>query len=416
MTKKPTYTELEQRIRVLEEESIDSKKAEESLRVKNWAIESAINAIAISDLEGNLNYVNPAFLKLWGYSSPTEILGKSAVEFWQMAEKASEVMEAVHSGRGWSGEIVGKNREGLLFDVQVQSSLVMSPTGQPICMLASFLDITQQKRAEAALRESEAKYSGYVENAPDGVFIADDKARYLEVNKAACLMTGYSEEELLKMSISDLLSENFLEEGLANFGRLNEIGRSHAESQFKHKDGSRRWWSVDAVKISESRYVGFTKDITERKQAEVALAAEKHRLTETNTALQVILKQRYEDRKEIEKKIIDNIRELVLPHLEKLRNLGLNSFQTSCLDLATANLQQVTSPFMQNITTCYANFTQREIQVANMVRTGINSKEIANILNISTSAVEFHRDNIRKKLRLNQKKTNLYTFLIGLSE
>jgi len=125
------------------------KQVDDALRVKDWAIRSAINAIAISDMEGNLNYVNPAFLKLWGYSSPAEVLGKPVGGFWQVSEKAAEVIEALSARGGWSGEMVAKSKDGSLFDVQVAASLVRDAIGRPICMLASFADISELKRVLA---------------------------------------------------------------------------------------------------------------------------------------------------------------------------------------------------------------------------------------------------------------------------
>lgn len=153
-----------------------------------------------------------------------------------------------------------------------------------------------------------------------------------------------------------------------------------------------------------------------RKRVGEALTAESLQLQETNTALRVILQRREEDQKEIERKITTNIQKLVLPNLEKLRGLGLNDIQANCLDIVAANLQQVASPFLQNLAACFADFTPREIQVANMIRQGKTSKEIAAIFNSSIRSVDFHRDNIRKKLGLSHKKFNLRTFLMKLSE
>jgi|GEM_PF-1098061 len=135
----------------------ERKRIEEAMHIKDWAIESAINSIVTSDIEGNLNYVNPAFLKLWGYNSPEEVLGKPAVEFWQMGEKAEEVMEAVRTKGGWIGELVAKNKDGDFFDVQVAASIVINDTGQPVCMHASFADITERKLAEKTLKFAKEK-------------------------------------------------------------------------------------------------------------------------------------------------------------------------------------------------------------------------------------------------------------------
>jgi len=128
--------------------------------------------------------------------------------------------------------------------------------GNVIGAISTARDITERKRAEEALRESEEKYSSYVENAPDGVFVVDEKGHFLEVNKAACLITGFTKEELLQMSIPDLLPKESLEAGIAHFKTVSEMGVSKGEFQFKHKDGSKRWWSVDAIKLRETRFLG----------------------------------------------------------------------------------------------------------------------------------------------------------------
>jgi len=131
----------------------ERKRMEDALRVKDWAIESAINSLAISDVEGNLSYVNPAFLKLWGYTSPAEVLGKPAVEFWQVGEIAAQVMEAVRTKGGWIGELAAQGKDGALFDIQVAANMAVDDAGQPICMLASFLDITERKRAQEEIEK-----------------------------------------------------------------------------------------------------------------------------------------------------------------------------------------------------------------------------------------------------------------------
>jgi PAS domain S-box-containing protein len=128
--------------------------------------------------------------------------------------------------------------------------------------------ITEHKQAEAALRESEEKFRNYIERAPDGVFILDDTGRYLEANKSACQLVGYFREEIEKISIHDLLAEESLEDGLAHFNKLMETGAAVSDLWHKHKHGSKPCLTVNAVKLSETRILGFCKDITERKKAE----------------------------------------------------------------------------------------------------------------------------------------------------
>ena len=121
------------------------------------------------------------------------------------------------------------------------------------------------------LRKSEEKYRNYIDNAPDGIFVADETGRNIEVNEAACRITGYSKNELLKMSISDVLTEESLEEGLAQFRKMVKLGTSNSELMFKHKNGTTRWWIAETVKLSETRFLGFTKDITKSKKIEEEL-------------------------------------------------------------------------------------------------------------------------------------------------
>lgn len=124
------------------------KQVEESLRIKNYAIESALNPVAMADLSGNLTYVNPAFLTLWGYTHTGEVLGKSAIDFWQIGEQAATIIEALHQGRGWTGELTAQRKDRTMFDAQISASMVLNSDGRPLCMQAWFTDITERKQAE----------------------------------------------------------------------------------------------------------------------------------------------------------------------------------------------------------------------------------------------------------------------------
>jgi PAS domain S-box-containing protein len=118
------------------------------------------------------------------------------------------------------------------------------------------------------LSESEEKFRSYIENAPVGLFLANQKGKYLLVNQAACEMTGYTEEELLNFSIPDLLQPSDVEKVMIGFQRLPLKESLRTELGYITKTGEHRFSHVNVVKLSDTRYLGFTKDITERKQAE----------------------------------------------------------------------------------------------------------------------------------------------------
>ena len=135
----------------------------------------------------------------------------------------------------------------------------------------------QLRAANRQLTASEAKFKSYIQNAPDGVFIANEKGKYIEVNKAACEITGYSEVELLNLTIPELIQEEYTEKAKNHFQTLAKKGFTRGELGFVTKSNEKRFWSVDAVKLSNTRFLGFAKDITERKQAEKKLKESEER-------------------------------------------------------------------------------------------------------------------------------------------
>jgi DNA-binding NarL/FixJ family response regulator len=139
-------------------------------------------------------------------------------------------------------------------------------------------------------------------------------------------------------------------------------------------------------------------------------------LEETNTALKVLLKRRDEDRIELEEKIMFNIKELIEPYLEKLKSSSLNERQMNYINILESNIADISSPFIREMTARYLKLTPTEIKVANLVKQGKTTKEIARLLNLSPRTIETHRNNVRKKIGINNKKGNLRTFLLSLQQ
>ena len=178
----------------------ERKKAEEVLRIKESAIASSINGIAMADIEGNLTYVNDSFLKMWGYDDEQRVLGKPAIEFWQSKDKASEVVEALNDRGNWIGELVGMKEDGSSFDIQLSASMVKDEAGKPICMMAAFVDITERKKIE----EQMFRLSSAVSMSTDYIMITDFDAKIIDINQKTLEMYGADSKE-------ELIGRHFLE-------------------------------------------------------------------------------------------------------------------------------------------------------------------------------------------------------------
>lgn len=123
----------------------------------------------------------------------------------------------------------------------------------------------------AALKKSEDKYRSYIDNAPDGVFITDETAKFIEVNEAASIKTGYTKKQFLKMEITDFLPKESIKNSMIQFKQLSKIGNFKTDLLYKHKNGTKRWMAVEAIKLNEKRFLFFAKDITNIKLAQLAL-------------------------------------------------------------------------------------------------------------------------------------------------
>lgn len=173
------------------------KRTQEKLWVKDSAIACAMNAIVLADLDGNVTYVNPAFLDLWGYRSPKEVLSGKLDQFWEKGEKIQDVVEALQEEGRWFGETLARRTDESSFHAQISATMVTDKSGKPHCIMFSIRDVTERKRAEEALRASEERFQALFESARDCIFLKDRSLRYVLVNPAM--------EKLLRLPASEIV-------------------------------------------------------------------------------------------------------------------------------------------------------------------------------------------------------------------
>jgi len=275
---------------------------------------------------------------------------------------------------------------------------------------------------EAALKASEEKYRNIFENAVEGIFQIGINGEILSANPSFSHLFGYKSPQEIMRAVKDIRYEIYADES-----QRNELRRLLDKQGFvrnfevicRRKDGQRIWISVNirAVKDNNNKflfYEGTLVDITERKMIQDDLEKKSRSLEETNAALRVLLKQREEDKTDLEEKVLHNIKELVLPYIDKLR-AGQQNRDTVIIDIVESNLNEILSPFIKSMASKYANFTPKEIQIADLMKKGKSTKEISTILNLSPRTIDIHRYNIRRKLNINKKKVNLQSYLLTLT-
>ncbi len=257
------------RIVAIYDDVTERKNAEEALRKSEALFREVINSIekAIAVYEPIDNGRDFKFVEMNKFGESItqyraeEVLGKSLLQLFPgessigLIEKLKETWET-----GRTTQIPLKQYQDDRISLWVENTLIRLPSGK---IIAIFEDTFEQRSAETALRESEEKLRNYIDNAPDGFFIADNSGCYLDVNPAATLITGYSRDELLTMNISNLIPEDSRKLAEAHFTKLINTGLSNGEVPFIRKDGERRIWNVKSVKISENLFMAFTQDMTE---------------------------------------------------------------------------------------------------------------------------------------------------------
>ena len=291
----------------------------------------------------------------------------------------------------------------------------------------------QCRPVEDALQESEQSFRAILNSTHDLALLVQRDGTVLAANTRMAERFGKSPEEFKGLNIYSLMpSETVgLRKNKAQEMLRTKLPLNYTEERMGHFFDCNLFPILDD-NGSVKQFTVFAQDVTERFKCEEALRKagnelehrvnEKTRelkdktknLQELNIALKVLLNKRDEDKKELEKKVLLNVGEMIEPYLSKLKKTKLDDMQRTYLGIIESNLNDIISPFVCGVSINLLNLTPTELQVANLVKQGKATKEIASILNLSAKTIEFHRDNIRKKLGIKNRKINLRTHLLSL--
>ncbi|MBA7714411.1 hypothetical protein ES703_123433 [subsurface metagenome] len=392
--------------------------------------ESAINAIAVYEAvdDGNdfvFRNLNPAADRM-EKTKKEDLLGKSALEVLPRVKEFGlfDVFKRVWETGTPEHHPVSLYKDNRITDWK-ENYVYKLPLGEIVTV---YDDITERKQVEEALRDSEGKLNAMLQSIGDHMSMMDKDLNIIWANKTAKEVFG---TDIIGKKCYEVYHQR--KEPCEPYPCITlkafQDGKIHEhDTQVIDKDGKKIFFHCTAnvaLRDKEGKptaVLEISRDTTEHKQAALVLIErgkelenKTHELEEVNAALRVLLKHRDEDKKDLEDKVVSNVKKLVFPYVEKLNNSRLNDRQMVYLNIIKSNLEDIIAPFLQQLSSKYSDLTPNEIQVAGFVKDGKTTKEIAELLNSSTGTIDFHRNNLRKKLGLRNTKTNLRFFLLHLT-
>ncbi len=269
---------------------------------------------------------------------------------------------------------------------------------------------------------SDSLFKALVNHSLTGILIIT-KERIRFANRTFRQMTGYGQDDIDAMSPWDMVhpEERDAVRALGTARLRKKKVKAYYETRWVKKDGSPLWVEVRVTVIpgdGEPEILANVIDISERKTAEAelkrreeALQHQSRELEETNTALRVLLRQQGRHKRELQHNTLFNVERLIMPHLDKLERHIVDTRLKSYLTVIRSNLYDMIAPQFRKLAGGSAGLTDREIRIANMIKQGKSSKEMAAMLFVGKATIDFHRHNIRKKLGLLHRKINLRTYL-----
>jgi PAS domain S-box-containing protein len=237
--------------------------------------------VSITDSENKITFVNQSWLKTFGYTEE-EVIGRK-IDFIVSSSNPPGTIDEILSSTlkgGWQGELINTKKDGTEFPVMLFTTIIYDKENQPIALVGVSSDITEHKKADKNLRESEEKFRSIMENSADAIFITDTKGNCKYINKALEELLGYSKEEMLSKTVGQLTPSGRAEKDYNLFANLFSSGRLSSEIELVKKDGTKITADINSVVLPDGQIYASCRDITEKKQIQEELIKHKDHLEE----------------------------------------------------------------------------------------------------------------------------------------
>ena len=428
------------------------KNADISADVLKQSFAAAPCGFVITDCQQKDNpviFVNRAFERITGYKAE-EVLGKNC-RFLLGKEREQRPLEQIREAveHGYQCTVVLRNyrKDGTLFYNELSVSPIRNRFRDVTHLIWLLRNVTAQIEREekmaAMIFEKEERFSAYVENANEAIWRIDfeppiplgapqsqqvqmifDNGVFSEANDAVARTYGLTSgqgvidrplREFMEQSdpknvekMVEFVQKKFRMNNLVTYEKVSDGTTSMIVNNIipSIKDGKvEHMWGA-SLELSE---LFEAQQALERSKAE--LTAQKRALEEKNAALKELIAHIELDKKDLKDRIMANVEQVIIPSLDKIR---LNNGVEAYIEQHRKALENLTSSFGRKVADSRIKLTSREIEVCNMVKNGLTSKEIASLLKIAVHTVEKHRRMARNKLDIANKGINLRTYLNSL--
>ena len=407
----------QKKIKELESEITESKKFEEKLKEEKQYVDILFNTaqvvVLVLDFKGRIVSFNSYMEKLCGFTLD-EVKEKDWFDTFlpkgdhtRIRELFSKAVNDIQT-MGNINSIVSKNGE--LIEIEWYDKTLTDSNKNVTGLLAIGVDITERKKAELELHQ----LANIAASSTDMMAILNNDYIYIASNDSYLNAFNLSSKNLIGHTVSEVFGTDFFNKVIKPHADLCLNGKHvNFQSWFDFPSTERKFMDINYYPYLdiESNIQGFVvngRDITRSKQSDDAFVKQKESVEQKNVALKEILEQIELEKQKIKDDIAANVEEVLLPALNKLKMKGAANKHVQVI---RNNLKEMTSSFGKKISEKHLKLTPREIEICNLIKEGLSTKDIANMQNLSVQTIEKHRTHIRRKLGLINKDFNLTTYL-----